>query len=204
MAPPDLPQPREPLTLDTVTFDTARFRYQGEEEHQRAWLTPDGDALTLLLFARRPDLPEGARNFFVLLDYYERRLCSDTVSLVRFDLLEIDGVRAVWTIIKALQQPHGAAYLGSVTFPFAEFSYVLKMQCDERGITGARETALLVKALNEGKQPEDFDPEDERYDKLFPDHPLSRLRREFDALQPTIRLDPRIKSSPPFTLPRGI
>jgi hypothetical protein len=204
MAPSEFPPPREAPTLDDVTFETTRYRYQGEEENQRAWLTADGDALTLHLFAKRPDLPEGARNFFVLLNYYESRVCSDTVSLVRFDLVEIDGVRAVWTIIKALQQPHGAVYLGSLTFPFAEFSYVLKMQCEERGITGVRETALWVRALNEGKQSGVFDAEDERYDRLFPDHPLSRLRREFEALQPTIRLDPKIKSATSFGLPRGI
>jgi len=202
MEPPDLPPPHEPLTLDAVTFEMARYRYQGDENNQRAWLTPDGDTLALLLFAKRPDLPEGARNLFVLLDYYERHVCSDAVLLVQFDLVVVDGTPAIWTMIKALQSPHGAAYLGSLTFPFAEFSYVIKMQCDERGITGVRETALFVRAQNEGKRPGDLAPEDVRYDKLFPDHPVSRLRREFAALQPTIRLQPQIKNAPAFRLPR--
>jgi hypothetical protein len=204
VAPPDLPPPGEPLTLDAVTFETAGYCYQGEENHQRTWLTSDGDVLTLLHFAKRPDLPAAARNFFTLLNFYERTLCSDTVRLVRFDLVEVDYVRAIWTIIKVLPPPHGAIYLGSLTFPFAEFSYVLKLQCEERGITGLRETAVFVKAMNEGKSPEEFDPEDERYEKFFPDHPLSRLRREFARLQPSIRLHPQIKSAPAFPLPPGI
>jgi hypothetical protein len=137
---------------------------------------------------------------FALLNHDERNVCNESVKLTLFDFLAVDGVPAILTIIKVLQPPHGAIYIGSWTFPFAEFSYVLKLQCEERGITGVRETALLVKAINEGKQPDD--PDDERYDKLFPDHPLSRLRREMAALQPTIRPDAKIKSAAPFPLPR--
>jgi len=40
-------------------------------------------------------------------------------------------------------------YLGSLAIPFAEFSFILKIQCAERGITGIRETFLLAQARNE-------------------------------------------------------
>jgi len=38
---------------------------------------------------------------------------------------------AFWMVLKIPRQPHGITYLGSLTIPFAEFSFVIKMQCDK-------------------------------------------------------------------------
>jgi len=86
----------------------------------------------------------------------------------------------------------------------------LKMQCAEHGVTGIREAALIPKIVGEnkikfsiGKIEGDWNPDDPRYDDLFPQHPLSRLRRVFSTLQPALRVDARTKSAPAFKLPEN-
>ena len=61
----------------------------------------------------------------------------------------IDGCRAVWLIVKAPQKPHGMTYIGSLTFPFRNFSFVLKAVCVEHGTPGMREAVVLERFLAE-------------------------------------------------------
>jgi hypothetical protein len=105
----------------------------------------------------------------------------------------------------------GMTYLGSLTLPFKNFSYVLKIQCEERGPTGLREAVLLDKLIGEkkvhldaaGKIVGHWNPDDPQFDDAIQAHPLSRLRRVLCKIQPAIRIDPKTKSSPGFRLPEG-
>lgn len=81
--------------------------------------------------------------------------------------------------------------------PFRDFSFVAKVQCDERGITGMRESMALADiAMKKGGLDERWNfregwiddiydsrlheerlrnvSEDEKYDSKLPNHPLSR------------------------------
>lgn len=95
-------------------------------------------------------------------------------------------------IVRVPQQPHGMTYVGSFILPFARFSYVVKIQCEERGMTGVREAVLFAEALE--AKTVTFDPESEipiagplnpdsaDFDDRFPQHPLSRLRRHLQEI----------------------
>jgi len=112
-------------------------------------------------------------------------------------------------ILKVPRQPHGMDYVGSLTIPFAEFSFVIKMQCEERGITGMREAALFLLTQKEGTVTltpggtlvGDWNTDDERHDASFPDHPVSRLRRNFSHIIHTLRIDEATQGRPRFELP---
>ncbi len=115
-------------------------------------------------------------------------------------------------------------YIGLWTFPRRDFSYVLKIQCQESGVTGQREALVLDRELAPGHlrptqevmkswAADPYDPtcqqgilrnlaEDEQYDAEFPDHPLSRLRRYFQQIEPTIAVADALKQSPEFRGPR--
>jgi hypothetical protein len=114
------------------------------------------------------------------------------------------------------------AYLGSITVPFQEFSFVVKIQCPERGVTGIRDSTVLDQKLASGQvtidrmskalrgwmrdpyAPSIFDgfawnlSEAEEYDKMFPDHPLSRLRLELNRVQATLQIADDVKRTPRF------
>jgi hypothetical protein len=196
-------------SFDSIAFDTKRYRYQGEQDDHRVWFTPDGDGIGLYFFPKQPDLPVGASSAAEVQESYRAKLPDGNAKIIEFQLPSIDEVKCIWMILKILRKPHGATYLGSLTIPFAEFSFVIKMQCEERGITGIREAALLILAQKEGtvtisadgKLAGDWNPDDERYDTKFPEHPLSRLRREFAQIKSTLQINQATKDRRRFALP---
>lgn len=97
-------------------------------------------------------------------------------------------------------------YVGSVTLPFRGFSFVAKVQCEERGMTGAKEALLLSRRLARGSSLEQamgpgWNPDDPQLDRSFPDHPVARCRRALDEVLRHARLDAATTRSTPFPLP---
>jgi hypothetical protein len=188
-------------SLDCITFDEKRYRLRGHIGGCRAWSTPDGGGFGIYFFPKPPDLPLRVNSAAELHHFHSKRVPSGQIGIVEVELVHVDGVLSVWTIFKLPQKPHGITYLGSITIPFSEFSFVVKMQCEERGVTGVRETALLMKAqadgtITVGQKGEiigNWNPDDKSYDSQFPDHPLSRLRRELKLLLPSLRINGQTK-----------
>ena len=112
----------------------------------RVWRFSDGDALGVYFFNLEPDLPKSAR-FATLVATTRESVAASGAALVECNLVTLDHVLAIRQIIKAPQKPSGMTYLGAFTLPFANFSYVLKVQCEERAMTGLREAVLLDEAL---------------------------------------------------------
>jgi hypothetical protein len=119
--------------------------------------------------------------------------------VIEASVFEVDGCRAIKTVAKVAQRNSGFTYLGSITIPFRDFSFVLKVQCEERGPTGLREALLLDRQLAAGAMLEGFDPSNEQFDAELPTHPLSRARRTIHRVGTTARVDAAIKKLPSFT-----
>jgi hypothetical protein len=194
--------------LDGVTFDDSELRNPNEKGNTHYWSTPEGDGVGLYYFGMPPDLPIRTKSISEFQQAYEA-LVPDTGALVEISIVEQDGCSAVLSIVKVPQQPSGMTYLGSLTIPFRDFSYMLKVQCYEGSPTGLRETILLEQGLREGhiqmddtgKITGDWNPDDAKFDSEFPDHPISRLRKWLPRLGSTIRIDSEIKRQPAFPLP---
>ena len=195
-------------TLDSLSFDASRYHYQGDADGKRTWLTPAGDGIGVLYFPTRPGLPAQVHSIAELEQFYQERVCNDDVRMSEFNLVTADGIRCIWMILKVSLKPTGMVYLGSLTLPFAQFSYVIKMQCIERGVAGLRETMLLLKAQQDGSVTigEDgnitgaWNPDDAIHDAEFPDHPLSRLRAEFTHIVTSLQVGEAIKNEARFDL----
>src|SRR5262249_1454768 len=108
-------------------------------------------------------------------------------------------------------QPSGRTYVGSLTVPFRDFSFVLKCQCAEGGPTGFKEALLLDRSLAAGEpmKIEDgqfhipgWDPDAERYDAEFPDHPVARARRVLAHVAGSLVVADEIRKLPGFSLPQ--
>jgi hypothetical protein len=172
----------------------------------RIWRFTDGDAVGIYFFPLVPDLPH-ARSQCEFATMYAEMVFAAGAKIVESELVNLAGVRALRTIIKSRQSPSGMTYVGSVTIPLANCSYVLKVQCEEHGITGLRETFLLDKKLREGGTVEAALEEIGRsadapeHDALFPDHPLARARKHLGFIASALYVDPRLLSVTPFGLP---
>jgi hypothetical protein len=210
------------VSRPAITFDETGFEHQGEDDGALIWFTPKGDGLELFHYPIPPDIHADLSNIDSVRAFYRRIVSQAGLGVIEVDTVLVDGCTAVRTLFKAAQQPTGRTYIGALAFPFRDFSYVLKAQCEELGMTGARDAVVAAKLMTSGEI--EFDNESERmmgwlddpydpsetgpmtrnkserpeYDAHFPDHPLSRARWILDHLERTIAINETIKSQPAF------
>jgi hypothetical protein len=201
-------------SLDAIRFDTAGYEFQGEPEpgKLRVWYTPEGDGLGLYFFPIPPDLPPLAGSVDELAAFYRRLPGDSGGKLVEVRVVDAGGCPAIRTILSFPQQPSGRAYLGGLTLPFRDFSFVLKCQCAEHGDTGLKATVLLSRRLATGEPMQwegerfhiaGFDPDDPEHDAEFLHDPVARARRVLDHLAGSLVVAAGVKRLPGFVLPRG-
>ena len=195
---------RDPLNQLDLKDDN--LEHQGIANGVRVWYTPDGDGIGLYYFGLPPDLPNEPSTI--------EAFCAEYKTLTQGEVVEtgiekVADLPVVRVIGKAPQTPSGMTYVGSYTIPFRDFSYVVKIQCEERGMTGVRESILFDKGRASGDIKLDesgaiignFATDDAIYDDEFPDHPLSRCRRGLRTIASSLHLPDEIRSLPKFGLP---
>lgn len=208
--------------LELITFDDTGFESQGDINGTRVWYSPANDGVGLYCYGVPPDIDCDLADVQAVRNSYRQMASNAGLAIIEVETATVAGCIVIRTIIKAPQQPTGMTYLGSITLPFRDFSYVLKVQCAEQGITGLREAAVLDQLIasgtvtiipEEGKiqgwMQDPYDPaiqaplmrnrsEAIEYDETFPDHPLSRARQVLNHIQKTIVIAPEVRSAPPF------
>ena len=216
--------------LDLITFDAGGITFHGDEDGARIWYTAAGDYIGLYYFPIPPDIEADLQSVENVRAFYRERASDSVHAIVEVETPMVDGCITIRTIIKVPQQPHGMTYLGAVTLPFRDFSYVIKVECEEWGITGVRDSEVLSELLNTGEVTIDIDKEDgqiigwaqdpydasivstfarnraeaEKYDARFPGHPLSRLRPTLNHIQATLSVAEEIRQEPKFVYPKTL
>jgi hypothetical protein len=204
-------QPAATPTIDSLRLYASDWKYLGEREpgRMRLWETPDGDAVILHFFAKAPDLPTFAKAGDVR-SFYLAQLGTTKAKLVNCGIIQVAMQPAVMLTIKVPQTPSGMMYQGVFTIPFRDFSFVIKVQSPESGTTGVREAVLTQRRLAAGEVPKlggsgaifpGWDPDAVAYDKDFPKHPVSRLRRVLKGISLSASLDESVRRLSPFPLP---
>jgi len=205
-------------SLDSVTFDASGFRFHEESDGTRVWATPAGDRVGLYYFALKPDVDADVRCLDAIRHISRSRADAVGAAIIEVNVTTLDGCLALRQVIKVPQQPGGMAYLGSLLLPFRDFSFVVKVQCHERGLTGVRDSVILDEAVAVGRVTSDpetlhswmhdpYDPalhtgfhynlsEALEYDSRFPEHPLTRLRLVLAHLEETIHVTSEVRRAP--------
>lgn len=177
-------------------------------------------ALSLNYFNIPPDLPT-MQDVDVLRNMYRSQVSEAQAGIVEAEIKTIGGFQAVRLIIKMSMGNFGMFYLGSLTFPFENCSYVLKIEHSEQGATGVREAIIGNELMASGqvtitddgfegwaKDPYQADfkggllmnlSEAEKYDERFPDHPLSLVRKELDYMEKHLMFHPDLAQIPSFS-----
>ena len=65
--------------------------------------------------------------------FYRQSCAKAGAAIIEVDTLIIDDCQASRTIIKVPKQPTGMTYVGAITLPFRDLSFVVEIQCDEIG-----------------------------------------------------------------------
>jgi hypothetical protein len=214
------------IGFDSIRFDTHDYKFLSSAQI-RLWETPDRDRLELHYFPLKPDILAPLDDLNALRKFYRDTVSEHGRAVIEVDVVNIDdNFKGVKTLFKVPQHPTGMTYLASLTIPFRDFSFVLKVQCRETGITGMRDSAVFKQMMTDGTlsdSPLDmmssgwfrdpYDPEittplmmnrseEEAFDPMFPDHPLSRARRTQAHLIRTLKLDSLLKHRPAFQFKR--
>ena len=198
-----------PPTVDGVTIDVSGYSYQGVHQGARIWHLPAGGGVVIYFFPVQPNLPGRDARVGTVRSFYEH-LCAQGNRIVECREQTVDGIRCIHLVMGcASGQGRATTYVGSLTIPFKDFSFVVKTQIQEGGMTGLREAILLDQALADGTATvtdgkltmHGWHPDDERFDAQFPEHPLTQVRQVMRSITASVRIDPQIRQAPAFAHP---
>ncbi len=209
-------------TLDSLTFDTTGLVLDRDQGNARVWLAPDRDIYALYYYPVPPNIDAPLHDIDRVRGRYRAVAAQAGGAIVEVDVRPVDVCDVVIALIKVPQKPTGMTYMALITAPFRDFSYVLKVQCEEAGMTGTRDTAVFAELMRAGEivfdeksgnpvgwMADPYDPtiaasparnrsEDAAYDPRFPDHPLSRARRGLRRIEESLRFSDELKSEPRY------
>lgn len=175
-------------------------------------------ALSLNYFDVKPDIPS-LRDIDLLRNFYRNKVVSANGGLIQVDYSNIQH-KSIKTIFKIPQESSAIVYLASLTIPFHNCSYVVKIQAQSTGMTGMRESIIADKLMKNGEfdigetglknwvsDPYDSDfklgtlmnkSEDSKYDLDFENHPLSQARTLISLIEKEITFKPEIEKVKQF------
>ncbi len=216
-----------PLTsAESLRFDIRGLRIVDTGSALREWVSGADDHIALHFFDKPPDIAASLSDITGIRHFYRERAVAAGSGLVEAEVLRVAGCAAIRIIVKTPQAAGGMNYLASLTLPFRDFSYVIKVSCLARGIAGTREAVVLNQALAGGEvtlSPQGVaqgwardpygDPglhpvlwnlsDAQRHDVRFPDHALSRARALLARIEATARLDDTARRAAPFVYRGG-
>ncbi len=198
--------------IDLIQFVDSNWVNTQNQADVKIWENDIGDLVSLNFFPLKPDLPASLkkRNLSKIRKSFRHLLYSMEKGMVSVDIITVTQFPCLEVIIKQPQQPTGMTYIGSITIPFQDFSFVIKYVCQEYGMTGLRDTIVNI---SHGEEKRWFrDPYDPRYDQIAmynlsdrieydsknPTHPLSRVRRYLSNVENVIQISPELTNYPLF------
>lgn len=212
---------RNKASIDDISIPDFGWELTREEKSIRQWVNPEQTiALSLNFFKVEPDIPT-MDDWNALRRYYRNQIVPRKGGLIEVEPITLGGYNLIKAIFKFPQAESGMTYLSSLTLPFAKYSYVVKIQAMEGGVTGMRDSFMLDKLIREGKVTIDeagnpkgwaCDPylkgflggtlmnlsESEEYDNRFRMHPLSLSRKMLRQIEAEIGFSSGLQKLKPF------
>ena len=140
-------------SLESLTFDTLGFSLVHEEANARFWAGGSDDVLSLNFFPLPPDLPTDLANTIAIRSAYAGLAAVAGHALLELARLDLSSARALRVIFKQPQVASGGGriYVGSITLPFRDLSFVIKVTCPEHPPFGVREAIVLDQLMRSGE-----------------------------------------------------
>ncbi len=207
-------------SLDDLTLELPGWTQESQSSSEAIWRNEDGHGLGAYCYDIPPDIGASLEKLDELRAYYRDAIVGAGGGLVQADVGAVAAIPTVETIFKIPQEPSGMSYIASITIPFESFSFVIKTQCAEEGMTGMRDTVVFDLMMSKfefdevtgspiGWKQDPYDPEaiapvlrnradDIEWDEKFPDHPLSRCRGYLLEAKAGLTLSDAVKGAPRF------
>ncbi len=211
---------KQTLHIDSVSIPDFDWNNFNNEKDIKQWVNEEQTiVLSINFFNAKPDIPS-TKNLDALRFFYRDQLSKQKGGIIQVDTIDLKGYKAVKTVFKVQLEEKKMIYLASLTIPFRNCSYVIKIQAAEVGTTGVRESVLGLKLLNEGKirvdengyvgwSADPYDPnfnegvlmtlaEKGLYDLEFPDHPLTQARTLIRRIESGIEFSDEVAKAKAF------
>ncbi|MEL6134245.1 MAG: hypothetical protein AAFR59_12850, partial [Bacteroidota bacterium] len=141
--------------LEALTFDTLDWPEIGRQKHRVIWQSEEVPAqLSLNYFPTAPDLPRPLSDTKKLIKFYRKKLARPQGGILEVKPGEVQGFRMIETLFKIPMKTGGFIYVASLTFPFADCSYVVKLQAQEFTHIGTREQLVEERLEKDNKVPD--------------------------------------------------
>jgi hypothetical protein len=200
------------ISLDSISLPLERWEQIDSGDHNYRYTFKDSkDLLSIWFFEGKPDVPSVSSKE-KLLTHYRKEIKDHFGGIIEVETLSIKGIPSVKSILKFPgDSGEGPIYLGSITIPFEEFGFVIKLQSFSNEDWKLRESFVLGLVKNDYPKEEKQeilenwakDPygntkvkgelhnfaERLEFDEQFPDHALSRLRNQLKWIQNNVRLN---------------
>jgi hypothetical protein len=196
------------LGLESIRFNTLGLTRQPDEElNERYWLGPNL-MLSENFFPIPPDFPslqedEIRTTYQAWLGGQRPDAEGRTSRLLHLSVDREMPVPAIFTMMRTVVPGNDRySFVGAITLPLAECSWVIKVQSDEGPTTGIRETLAgarfrrEIRHLPENEQPS-FDPYEEQWD-LDEGDPLSEVRQSMKMVLESLEVGPEVREAKPF------
>jgi len=211
---------RKKITINSISIPDFGWNKENNDSSFKQWNNPEqASLLSLNFFDIKPDLPT-IKDEQMMRDFYRERITANGGGLIQIDIIDLKGHPALKSIFKFPQKPTGMAYLSSLIIPFENYSYVIKVQAAEAGISGIRDNTIAMILSNQGKitigdegyegwASDPYNPdikkgplmnlsEDEKYDTDFPNHPLSIIRASLQQIESEISFGKELEKAKKF------
>lgn len=185
------------VSIESIKIGLDNWNLYEEDASHKIWVNNFSDVLSIGFFPEKPNLPQYVGDIHSLRNFYRDIITESNGAIVEVEKEILKNFLVVRTIFKIAQDPTGFTYLASFSMIMENYTIIIKVECSEKGTTGLRESIVLLIAEQQGLIPRDtldgwfYDPYDpafkgkisnnvsdqEKYDTVLPDHPLSRARK---------------------------
>ena len=149
-----------------------------DEPDRKLWLNAYNDVIELRAFNLPPDIPVSLRNAKGLLEFYEAGAKAQNGEVLQLEKLELHGLACIRLELQLPAKPRGWTFVGSLTLPYKDGSFVIKAQ------------GMEVLETRQNLEPDT--------DAQHPEHALSRVRHALDGIEESLQLDLVLAKLEPF------
>jgi len=195
---------KQKVSINSVEVPDFGWKVLQKNSSVIQWINPEETtAISVNFFNRPPDIPT-IKDLDLLRATYRKGISSANGGLIKVVIGKIKDIPVAKTIFKIPEEPSGMSYLASLTIPFEDCSFVIKVQCVEAGSTGMRDAVIATTLMASGELTigengyenwfsDPYDPdfkdgtlmnksEQEIYDSQFPNHPLAQARKLIEKI----------------------
>lgn len=201
-------------TIDSIEIPDFGWLQKSLTKPQKQWVNQENTMLlSVNFFELEPDI-SSLKDVDRLREGYRQLLSQLNGGIIEVNVISIKEVLCAKKIFKFPQDIHGMTYLGSITVPFKNYSYVIKIQANEVGTTGVRDSIIFNKMFSENTVSVEndrikgwsYDPydssiehgilmnksEESIYDEQFLEHPLTQVRKKLLEIETKMEFKPEI------------